>query len=1743
MPTDAPDPRPDPDAAPPDDAAADDEARHRSTAARLARYVVFTLGGLVGIVALAVLLFVLALQTDAGATRFLDYVLPRVNPYPNAEITFDDVDGTFLSSLQLTDVRLVQRDSLDADAAPDTLFRADTLAARYELLPLLNRTLHVKHVTLAGARVRARQQADSTWNLLAPFATDTTDTTQAFQVYVDEIRLRDADLTARFYAPERDSTLRVRGLNARVDDLAVADDVAVAADTLYGRFSPPGRTDHWVDVAAGGTLDAGRVHLSGVRLTSPTSDVYARGTLQLPDDDAPLRDLDLTLRADPLDVGDLQPFVTALNPEAQLYLDATAGGSTEQLELSLDGRLARGGTLQLSGTVAPGGGEAPVRYDLQGQVRAFDPTYLLAGADTTSARINADLQVDLAGTSAEALDGTARLEVFDTRYGTYRIARGTATADVADGLVRLDARTALRGATIAAEGTLRPFDAVPTYDLEGRVADLDLGRFTEGEGTTSDLTATFTVEGEGVSAETADLRARIAFAPSQINAYTIQDGVVQATLRDGRLGFDGRVQFPEGLVAADGSATFGDEIAYRVEQGRVQNLDVAALIGADTTASALNGTFSLQGRGTDPQQLTLTASGQLTDSYYGPYDLQRARLDVGLRDGRLRYDVQADLADGAVDLAGVARPFAPTPSFEIRRGRFESLDVSYFTQDTTQTSDLTGTITAQGRGTSLDDLVVDGRLQLDASTYNRQQIRSADVTFALDRGAFDLTADLVTPEGGVTVAGGGRLGQGAVSLSLREGSFRHLRLGELLNADLTTDLNGRLTVDGGLTLGDEGLVLQDATFEVVMELDRSTINQGVVEDGRVVVDADAGFVDASVRLALPDGRLEADVEGRFFDDVPTYDLAGRMRNVDLAAFAGADTLETEATMTFDVAGEGLDPRTMTLDAELQADSLLLPELRVRTLRADLALQNGLLRVDTLVVRSGAFDATGGGRVALYDTLAASDFRLTADVRSLAPVRPFIDVETLGLTDAQAEVRVRGRRGQLRFAGSVEANGIVYNTYRVGGLDAQVAGELGPERTLRVAEASGEVAYFSAPTLVVQDTRFEVDYDTTELAFDVELDVDERRDGRIAGRVDLRPDQQRVVLDELTLTLDDDRWELLTEATITYGDEYRVRNLLLYTGDQQIAVDGVVDLDGEQNLVVTIEQFRIGSVADLLQYGGLDGTLSGALDLTGPAYAPNADGDLQLELVSNDRDVGTLDLDLRYDSLRLALDAVLAHVDGSTLEVEGTVPMDLTLTEAPGDQGGLRVSSARPAGSEQVDLTVRADSFAIGWVEPFLPPETVSRVDGKLEAEMTIGGTLETPVLEGQAMLVDGVVGLPELGVTYRDVQADVAFADNRVLVQHVELDAGGGTLIGTGTINLPDLTLGEFDLEASADDFLAIDTREYRMVMDGDFVLQGTTQAPVLRGDVQVVSADFRLTDQAASTELATVRLSDDDLATLERRFGIRVSEADTSTFDFYQALTMNLDVEIERDTWLRSNANPELDIQFEGELDLSKQPSEDVQLFGAIEVIPERSRINQFGKRFGIASGTLTFNGEATNPRVDLTAEYDVRSRGNRTDEVTITLTVTGRLEQPEVELGSDPQMETTDIVSYIATGRPASQAFQLGGGGGQGLLRGAAIGQLANLVEGVASSELGLDVVEIRQDPFLGTTTLTAGKYLSSKFYAAVSQPLSLGTTTGTTQETVEATDTQVTLEYEFYEWLLVRLMRQGSVIRVNLFWEYSY
>jgi len=1671
------------------------------------------------------------LQTEWGAERLKRAIVAQAQVFDDAELQIGSLSGSLLRSLTLTDVALVRPDGY-------ALVQVDSLQARYRLAPLLAGHIVLDDVSVTRPAVTMTQDADGAWDLVEalPLEPDTTASEPfGYTVSLAAFELTGGQATAHFFQGEQDSTLEVSNLGLQLRDVRYSADTLAAEIPQFTAYSAPPGLDGGVTATLRGALTPEAVTVDVGTLLSRRSYVVAEGVLPLTFEH--LTATDFTLTAAPLAFADVQPYVPSLDLARVLDLDVRLDGASGRLLADIEGSLDDGASFTLAADVSPTlnpVGDEPLRYDLTGALRNLNPAAFARDTPAAAGRVNADWSAELRGPALHRLNGTLSAELFDSAVGPYAPTRTTFTAAVDDGEAAIDLQSGLRGTTLALSGTTRPLDEVPTYDLTATVADLVPERFLDGAAVTGVLGGTARLTGTGLDPQTADATLRLKPAPSTLNNLRLTEGGFDVALADGQAEAQTSLQFGQGQLQGRAQVDLRNEIRYAIPELTFQDLNLAAL-AADTTASSVSGQLGLRGEGTTPETLTLESVALSLDrSTYGPYVLETAEASATLTSGRLSATLQAALNGGRFATTMAGTPFAEEPRLTLADGRLAAVDIGPLAQLPDQSSDLNARFEATLTGFTPETLQLRSTAALDSSRVNNQQITAAEVSLDLVRGRLTTRAAVDLPGGGLTLAGTAEPFRTEPSYAVTEGAFEDIDVGAFLGLEaLATQLNGTFTLNG------TGTDPASLTLDSELALQPSTLNQAALQSGQGALTVTDGEAELSGRFTFAEGTLSLSGQGQW-EEEPSYQLTAALDTLDVAGLLDLQDLPAQLSARVDVAGTGLAPATLELDGTADISDARYGAVTMDTLRTGFRMADGLLTVDSLQVRSNVATLDGGGSIALVDEERrhTSNFSLTGETRSLQPVGTLLDAP-LALNRGTLNVRVVGPPGDVQVQADAALETLLYDATRVASASLTFEGALDGLQGIQDGDGRLTIGPTSRGALTISGTDMLFSFADNRVQYALEVNLDRRRDASLSGALTIGAGDLELRLEQLDLRLDRDRWELLMPATVRIGERYRVRNFLLFSDDQQVALDGVIDFAGTQNLILTLEEVRLDAFADLFGYPGLGGTLNGSVDLTGPAAAPQLGGRLATALESEDAPVGNLEVDLAYDDRVLTLESRLTHDDGSTLTLDGAVPVDLRLdATAPFDPGGAPLS-----------LALRAGTFSIDWLQPFLDPETVKQLDGTFTADVAVEGTRNAPVLDGQVSLTDAGMRLPALGVTYTGVQANLSLEGTEATVDTLEARTGrSGRLTGTGTIDLAELTLGTFDLDLQARDFRAIDTREYRATTNADIQLRGTTEAPVIQGSVRVLSAEI-FADQAAATDLEVVELSERDIQIINQRFGLRIDERDTDTFDFYEAAEIALDIAFDRNVWIRSRRNPEMNIQFTGSLDFEKERFGEPLAFGTIDVVEQRSYIDQFGRRFNIEQGTLTFNGLATDPTLDVEAVYRVRSRRGQEPEATITLRVEGQLEELELTLSSDPQMETTDIISYIVTGQPASESFLLGGdsgaGEGNGLVGegvGFAIGQVAGLIENFAGAEFGLDVIEIDQTRGQGTV-ITAGKFVTRRFFVAVTQPLGLGSsrTSGTVQ--TQSYEPSVQLEYALYDWLLARLAREDTGLRVNFVWEYSY
>ena len=1397
---------------------------------------------------------------------------------------------------------------------------------------------------------------------------------------------------------------------------------------------------------------------------------------------------DLRLHATPLHLAALSPLIP--ESDEKLTLSGRLQGIKDSLHAAIDGAVSDGGRLTVRARGSVSTRLIAIDTLLAEQI---NPALFM---DVPAGKVTADLTASLRAESYAALTGRLDIAKLEGTLGRQYIGPARLSAQLSDSTAYVSLETWVGEGQVVARGNVRPFEESIRTRLEGEFRQVDTGFFLPGF--SSNLNGGFSLESNDAIAATVNLE------PGSTGRHAIAGGSLVVWNDSASTLLVANVRTADGLLIVN------------AEQGKsglsgalfADNLDVAAILNLPDT-SQISGSAILTGTW-PPDSLRLRVS--LDSSAWRDQVLHAGEIKVSLNRQDLDFDLLVEAEAGHFQARGQSDfSIAPT-AWTVADAQFSRLDAGAL--GVTHRSDLNGTLSIAGRGFR----TVSGVVSLTRSAINEQVLDSGRVTLDMHNAKASLHANAAMQGTIVDLSALADDLDTVPVLTTNGVYFENLDLGALLgDSTWTTRLTGRLDSLSFTAAESPSLVLQ-------VDLDSSRVNELDVRGGSALLRYKADTVAAHIALELPYGHVHVDTLRLGARE--EFAARGSVQGLDLQALAD---VEAVLSGTFDVAGRGVDLSTMTLSrGNVDAGGSRFGEVAIKELDLSATMQSGRVTLDTLKLQSNIGNLYGGGALALHSG-EGEVLRLHGRLDDARPLAKWLGpVAAGGAPTDQFWVRVDSRRDTLRYAANLALDGITYGDVRILNAEAAASG-YAVDFKPAIEHFQAKASRVSVPALAARGISIALNQERDTVRYAAQLSIDDRRSARLSGYAD-RPGK-RVVVEDMGLRLDQDDWHLEQPAEILVGDAYRIRNLLLVEDDQEVALDGVLDFDGQQNLGLSLYNVQLDRIADLFGYAGLGGTLDGDFFLSGPAASPKLSGSLNLQARESVIRVGDLSAQMHYSDNLLALETDLVHADGSTLSLSGSVPLD------------LRLDRTQEAPEHEVAVTLQADAFNVGWITPFLNPEEVADVKGRLTASMDARGTTEAPRLSGHLSFYEGNVGLPLLGLNPSSISIRASAQGDTVEVHEMSARSGRGQLAGTGRVVLESFGRGGLEVAAQLDDFRLVDTRAYVADVDGDLQLRGTLARPELTGHVEMTGAVIRPQDAPVVLEHGPVTFTEADLRMLEQYFNIRVTERDTTTYNVIDAMAMDLSVGVPGNVWLRSAQNPEMNVLLSGSVALTKAPLTDQELVGSVSIVPQRSYLRQFGRRFDIRSGRVSFAGPATDPYFDLQAAMKVPDRSRQDAPVSILMEVSGRLQDASslsLELRSEPiQLDRADIISYIATGRPAADAFQLAGGNTLEAGSDLALRQFTNLVAGAAGAEIGLDIVQIQQEGSRGVT-VTAGKYVSRRLFASVSWPVNAGNSPVAASAD---SNKELLIEYALYSWMLAQLRGDAGALGLSLLYQYTW
>ncbi|TAL74753.1 MAG: pathogenicity protein [Rhodanobacter sp.] len=399
-----------------------------------------------------------------------------------------------------------------------------------------------------------------------------------------------------------------------------------------------------------------------------------------------------------------------------------------------------------------------------------------------------------------------------------------------------------------------------------------------------------------------------------------------------------------------------------------------------------------------------------------------------------------------------------------------------------------------------------------------------------------------------------------------------------------------------------------------------------------------------------------------------------------------------------------------------------------------------------------------------------------------------------------------------------------------------------------------------------------------------------------------------------------------------------------------------------------------------------------------------------------------------------------------------------------DHGGRLAGSAELRGRQQAlsgNVTMQLND--LGWLT--LAGDTLANVHGTASAQFTLGGTLATPSVAGQAGIQDFAAEVPGVGLKLTGGKLVANTLPGHTLAVDGQVQSGSGMLGVRGQIGLGDGL--PMQLAISGKQFTAASVPAAQIVVSPDLALRHDADGFALDGNVLMDRAEVNLDKLPGA--------------------GAPQASADVVVMDRPQA---------ERDAALPVRATVKVDLgahthlvgygldgRLHGVLTVNQSPGQAATGQGQITV---DGSYEAYGQKLQIERGKLLFAGTPLdNPGLAIRAVRKLNPNATIDEGQEVGLEISGTAKRPVLTIFSQPAMEQSDALAYLVTGKPLAQVTS----GESNLLGSAAqtLGTAAgNLLAKSIGAQLGLDDVGVgSSDALGGGSAFTVGKYLSPRLY----------------------------------------------------------
>lgn len=483
-----------------------------------------------------------------------------------------------------------------------------------------------------------------------------------------------------------------------------------------------------------------------------------------------------------------------------------------------------------------------------------------------------------------------------------------------------------------------------------------------------------------------------------------------------------------------------------------------------------------------------------------------------------------------------------------------------------------------------------------------------------------------------------------------------------------------------------------------------------------------------------------------------------------------------------------------------------------------------------------------------------------------------------------------------------------------------------------------------------------------------------------------------------------------------------------------------------------------------------------------------------------RATGSIDFEQANSDAFPRADARLT-IDGFTRTTAASVsqPVDITFAgKLLSDGGEARAvirkrgsvigrmqASLRPLGPGAGDWTTRLRAAPLGGgVRYNGPADTLysffgpadQGLSGPIAVAADFSCRVSDPCLEGVVRGNGMIYENQTYGTRLTNMVVNGRFTGNRLEIDDLTATAGDGTVKAKGYVSLAEADGYPMNIAVTLDNARLARSENLAARATGNLTLEKVAgQAALLSGDLRLPETRYRIVREGAASVPVLTGVRRKPPTGRRRISGDGLEAVGGSLFDL---IRLNIHLRAGDEIYVSGMG---LESEWQADVTLTGTTLAP-RVSGEIELV--RGTLGFAGRSFELEEGRVSFpTGDAFDPTLRLVASESI-------EEVTVTINVSGRAQNPQITFSSVPGLPQDEIVSRILFGDSVTtlsplQAVQLAAS--LNSLRGGS-GGLSPL--GALRSATGIDRLRILgPDDTIGRgTALAAGQYISKDIYLEV-------------------------------------------------------